>query len=353
MPASSLSGAYFLHLGEMAKKKVVVIGGGTGSSAVLHGLKKYDNLDLSVIVSMTDDGGSNAVVRDEFGFLPLSDLRKSIIALSGIGNGILREAFIYRFAKGEGLCGHTLGNLVMMGLAEITGSEVGAIEAASKLFDVKGKIIPVTLDDVRLAVEYEDGKIVEGEHQIDEPKKSNEDKRIKKFYTKPKAKAYKAAVDAILEADYIIAGPGDLFTSTLANIIVDGIPQAICKSKGQFIFINNLMTKKGQTHGMKATDLVTEVTRYAKRQPDIVLINNRELPKKIVREYKKLNEVPIEDDTNGQDYNVVKASLIVDETLEKDSGDDLIRSIIRHDSVKLGKILYHKIIKKRRIKLFR
>jgi len=170
------------------KRKVVIIGGGTGTTAVLLGLKKYKDLCISVIVSMTDDGGSNAVVRDEFGLLPLSDLRKSIIALSKTENGVLRDVFTYRFEEGEGLRGHTLGNLIMMGLSRMYGTEQDAIDAASKLFAVRGKIIPVTYDDVRLVAEYRDGTKVKGEHLIDEPGEKNRKKQIKDFYTTPKAR---------------------------------------------------------------------------------------------------------------------------------------------------------------------
>ncbi|MBN1331895.1 YvcK family protein [Candidatus Dojkabacteria bacterium] len=336
----------------MAKKKVVVIGGGTGTVAVLYGLKKYEDLDLSVIVSMTDDGGSNAIVRDQFGYLPLSDLRKSIIALSGTKNGILRDVFTYRFEKGEGLKSHTLGNLIMMGLSDMTGSEVGAIEAASKLFNVQGRIIPVTTDDVRLVAEYSNGSRVEGEHLIDEPDKKHEDLRIKFFYTTPKAKATKEAVKAIKEADYIIAGPGDLYTSTLANIIINGIPQAIQKSKGKFVFINNLMTKKGQTHGMTAGDLFAEVEKYAGRKPNVVLLNTKELPEKVIKHYKSRGEEVIKDDIDCDDCEIIRASLIDTDVVEPQKGDDLVRSIIRHDSVKLSKILYHKVIKKRRFNFY-
>ena len=157
----------------MAKQKnnlkIVVIGGGTGTIPVLSGLKQFSEFDLQVIVSMTDDGGSNAVIRDEFGLLPLSDLRKSIIALSQNDDKLLRDIFTYRFSKGEGLIGHTLGNLILMGLTETTGSEIGAIEAVSKLFNVKGKVIPVTLDSTKLVADYTDGTKIKGEHIIDEP----------------------------------------------------------------------------------------------------------------------------------------------------------------------------------------
>jgi uncharacterized cofD-like protein len=206
----------------MKKKKVVVIGGGTGTVPVLTGLKNSNNIEISVIVSMTDDGGSNRVIRDEFGLLPLSDLRKSIIALSNKGNGLFRQLFTYRFDKGKGFRGHTLGNIMMMALSDITGSEIGAIDASCKLFDVVGNVIPVTLDSVRLVAEYEDGKKVCGESRIDEPD-CERNERIDEFYLKPKASANPVAIKAIKNADFIIVGPGDLYTSTLANIVVDGL----------------------------------------------------------------------------------------------------------------------------------
>jgi uncharacterized cofD-like protein len=175
--------------------KITVIGGGTGTSTVLEGLKKYKDLDISIIVGMMDDGGSNAVVRDEFGLLPFSDLRKSIIALSQENEGgILRDLFTYRFSEGEGLKGHTLGNLLMIAMTDITGSEIGAIETFKYLFSVGGDILPVTLDKVKLVAEYSNGKKVIGEHLIDEPE---EDLYIKKFYLDGKAIAYTGAVDAI------------------------------------------------------------------------------------------------------------------------------------------------------------
>jgi len=156
---------------------ITVIGGGTGSSTVLEGLKSKKDLSLKVIVGMMDDGGSNAVVRDEFGLLPLSDLRKSIIALSTENEDqILRNLFTYRFSQGDGLKGHTLGNLLMIAMTEITGSEVEAIEMFKYLFSVSGDIIPVTLDKVKLVAEYTNGMKIVGEHFIDEPE---EDRKIK------------------------------------------------------------------------------------------------------------------------------------------------------------------------------
>lgn len=324
----------------MSKKKIVVIGGGTGTTAVLHKLKDYSDLDISVIVSMTDDGGSNAVIRDEFGLLPLSDLRKSIIALSDTGNGILRELFMYRFGKGVGLSGHTLGNLIMMALSDITSSELGAIEAAKKLFRVSGKVIPVTLEKTHLVARYETGKEVRGEHLIDEPELAKNPGRIIQLFLSKKVKANPVALTAIKKADFIIAGPGDLYTTTLANLIVPGISTAIQKSRGKFIFINNLMTKFGQTGGMKAADLVKEISRYAKRVPDVVILHNGKYPENTLRRYAKEKEYPIKDNLNLTGYKVVRANLIGNKEIKKDKGDNLKRSLIRHDSARLGKILY-------------
>ncbi|MBD3363408.1 uridine diphosphate-N-acetylglucosamine-binding protein YvcK [Candidatus Dojkabacteria bacterium] len=328
-------------MSEDNKFKVCVIGGGTGTVSILNGLKKHDEIDLSVIVSMTDDGGSNRVVRDEFGLLPLSDLRKSIVALAQTGNGVFRELFTYRFDKGEGLSGHTLGNLMMMALSDITGSEVHAIRKMCKLFNVRGKVIPVTLDDSRLVARYEDGTIIKGEHWIDEPMEKYGDLKIEELMLDPSAKAHEPALEAISEADYIIAGPGDLYTSTITNIIVEGVAEAIKNSKAKYIFITNLMTKKGQTHWMKASDMVDEISKYSKRKPDYVLINNREIPEDILTKYKEDDEFPIKDNLNEDEtYKIFKEDLIGEKEIVRQSGDVLVRSLVRHDSEKLRKVLY-------------
>jgi len=307
--------------------------------AVLSGLKQYPDLDLHVIVSMTDDGGSNQVVRDEFGLLPLSDLRKSIIALSDSDDQILRQLFTYRFEKGNGISGHTLGNLMMVALADITGSEDKAVEAARRLFKVKGKVIPVTLHQTKLVAEYDDGERVEGEHLIDEPE--DWQRRIKSLVLSENVPAHKEAIDAICSADFIVAGPGDLYTSTLANIIVAGIAEAIQKSNGKFIFINNLMTKKGQTHGMKASHLVNEITKYSGRVPDVVLQHAGDFHEEILKKYEERGEHPVHDDLDtSHPFDIVRTQLTHDAEVQKDKGDTLVRSLIRHDAQKLSDVLY-------------
>lgn len=320
--------------------KITVIGGGTGTTTVLEGLKNHRDLDISVIVGMMDDGGSNAVVRDEFGLLPLSDLRKSIIALSHEKEGdILRNLFIYRFSQGDGLKGHTLGNLLMIAMTDITGSEVEAIEMFKYLFNVTGNIVPVTLDKVRLVAEYSNGTKVVGEHLIDEP---GEDLKIKKFYLDSKAKAYEGAVDTILNSEYIIIGPGDLYTTTLANIVVDGIPEALQESKAKIILIPNLMSKIGQTRDLTHMDMVKIMERYIGRKVDYILLNNGKIPEYAYKRYLEDGENLFKDDLDDTDSSrvIIRTDLVANSAIKREKGDTLVRSLVRHDSSKLGKSLY-------------
>jgi uncharacterized cofD-like protein len=325
---------------------ITVIGGGTGTTTVLEGLKKYSDLSLRVIVGMTDDGGSNAVVRDEFGLLPFSDLRKSIIALSQENEGeLLRRLFTYRFSLGNGLKGHTLGNLLMIAMADIAGSEVNAIEMAKYLFDVRGEIIPVTLDKVKLVAEYSNGKKVVGEHLIDE---SSEDIYIEKFYLDGEAKAYNAALEAIRDSEYIVIGPGDMYTTTLANIVVEGMPEALQSTKGKLVFIPNLMSKIGQTRGLTQKRMLEIMESYIGRKFDYVLVNNGRIPTQAYKRYLADGEHLFEDNLGKSSSRVIiRTDLVANSKIRKEKGDTLIRSLIRHDSDKLGKILYNHIFRKK------
>jgi uncharacterized cofD-like protein len=317
---------------------ITVIGGGTGSSNVLKGLKEYRDLNLTVIVGTMDDGGSNAIIKDELGLLPLSDIRKSIIALSEDSDkGLIRELFTYRFPEGKGLKGHTLGNLLMVAMTDIAGSEIGAIEAFKYLFEIRADIYPVTLDDARLVAEYEDGSKVEGEHVIDEPK---EQKSIEKFYLSNKVRAYEGALRAIEKSDYIVIGPGDLYTTTLAALIVPGVSQALQESKAKIVFIPNLMSKKGQTRGLTHKDMVKLVEEYIGAHLDYVLLNNGELPQKALKRYLDRGEHTFEDDLGRNGRVIIREDLVANSVIKKDEGDKLVRSLVRHDPRKLGEELY-------------
>jgi len=318
---------------------ITLIGGGTGTSNVLKGLKLHKDLDLSIIVGMMDDGGSNAVIRDEFGVLPLSDLRKSIIALSEENeNGWIRDLFTYRFSTGNGLKGHTLGNLLMIAMTDITGSEMGAIEAFKYLFSVRGRILPVTFDNTELVAEYDDGTKVQGEHLIDAPKVH---KNIKKFYLNSQVTAFKEAVDAILTAHFIVIGPGDMYTTTLANIIVPGISEALQKTGAKLIFIPNLMSKIGQTRGFTQNSMLETMEGYIGRKFDYVLVNNGELPAKALERYIADGENVFKDDLKKNSGRVIiRTDLVANSMIKKDKGDTLIRSLVRHEPEKLGEALY-------------
>ncbi len=318
---------------------ITVIGGGTGTTTVLEGLKKHKDLNIQVIVGMMDDGGSNAVIRDEFGLLPLSDLRKSIIALADDQNNqILRELFTYRFSNGESIKGHTLGNLLMIAMTEIIGDEVGAIETFKNMFGVKGEIYPVTLDDVKLVAEYVDGSKVVGEHLIDEPEVH---KDIEKFYIDSEANIYEKAREAIVNSKFIIIGPGDLYTTTLQSLIVSGFKDAIKQSKAKIVFITNLMTKIGQTRNKTQKDIINIVEDYLGRKIDYVIVNNGDIPEEALLLYEEYGENILEDNLqDGDGRIIIREDVVANDLVKTEKGDTLKRSLVRHDGKKLQKILY-------------
>ena len=320
--------------------KIAVIGGGTGTTSVLKGLKKIPGLDISIIVTMMDDGGSQEVVRKVFGLLPVSDIRKSILALSECEDKGLKELFAYRFSQGKNLKGHTVGNLIMIALAKIVESEEEAIDEVCDVLKTTGKVIPVTKEMCTLVAKYTDGRTRLGEHQIDEAKDYQKEK-ILHIETKPIVKANPKAIEAIKNADFIIAGPGDLYTTTIPNFLVEGVPGAIRANKGKYIYISNLMTKKGQTRNLAASGLVDEISGYSKRTPDFVFLNNGCIPQKILNKYSKVGDFPIVDDIgkNNKDFEVIRDDIIEQEEVKKEKGDNLERSLVRHDEKKLAKVL--------------
>jgi uncharacterized cofD-like protein len=238
------------------------------------------------------------------------------------------------------LSGHTLGNLIMTALSDVTGSEIRAIEAACKLFQVRGDVIPVTLDHVTLMARYDDGKVIRGEHIIDEPLEES-NRRIVELSLTPPAEAYAEAIRAIESADMIVFGPGDLYTTTLATVVVQGIAEAVKKSRAKNVFIMNLMTKKGQTHGMTATNFVQEITRYIGRNPDVVIMHSQALPAEALKHYAEKGEQPIVNDlADDAPYRVVASDIVRSKIIEREAGDTLDRSLVRHDPEKLGTILH-------------
>jgi len=323
------------------KKKIVVIGGGTGTYTALTGLKKYP-VDLTAIVSMADDGGSNRVIRDEFGLLPTSDIRQCFVALAeenGETEKLLRELFTYRFHQGESVKGMTFGNLFMAALTDILGSQIEAIERTSQILKVKGRVLPVTLDDSKLVAKYEDGSEVVGEHLIDEPEHDGTLK-IKEISLRPGAAVYSEAKNAILEADLVVLGPGDLYTSLVSNFVVEGVPQALQQTKAKVVYILNLMTKMGQTHGFTGRDHITVLEQYLGANClDAVVINSQPIPKHILEKYKDQKSYAVAGDLEEEHFKVVKGDIAHAGEIEQVKGDEMQRSFVRHDSDKLAEVL--------------
>ena len=319
------------------RKKIVIIGGGTGTHTILKGLKKYP-VDLSAIVTMADNGGSTGRLRDEFGFLPVGDVRMALAALAEDEEGLLRDLFLYRFNKGEGLNGHNFGNLFLVALTDILGSEEEAIQYASKILRVRGQVIPVTTDHVNLVATLVDESIVYGETNIDEPIHDGT-LAITKLYLEPEAEIATTAKKAIMEADIVVLGPGDLFTSILPNIIVDGVSDVLMSTKAQLVYVANLMTKYGQTYGMSVTDHLNAITKYVGREPDSIIINNNDVSKEMKLKYGIQNEFQVIDDLKSKTCNIIRRDLLAHDEVIKKSGDVLKRSLVRHDSDKLAEVV--------------
>lgn len=325
----------------MKKPKVVVIGGGTGTFTALSGLRQHP-VDLAAVISMADNGGSNRILRDEFGILPTSDIRQALVALADDAGEreIFRQLFSYRFHQGTGIAGMTFGNLFMAALTDILGSQLKAIEETAKILHIKGKIYPVTLEEVQLLARYENGHQVVGEHNIDEPKHDGR-LRIVEMQTIPQVKAYPKALQAIKEADLVVLGPGDLYTSIICNLLIKGVPQALRQTKAKVVYVVNLMSKYGQTYNFTAQDHVLEIEKYLGRGVlDAVLINNNvNFPREVLRRYQEENALPVKDDLTTEKIRVVRADLLSELVYEKAKADKLHRSIIRHDPQKLAKAL--------------
>ncbi len=321
-------------------RKVTVIGGGTGTFVVLSGLKNH-RIDLGVIVSMMDSGGSTGKLRDQLGVLPPGDLRQALLALSDAPL-LWRRLFLYRFQNGD-LGGHNFGNLFLSALEKVSSNYDEVINTASYVLKTKGKVIPVTFQRSHLGVEYESGSVVKGEGNID--KNYQEKTRVKRAFLEPRVEANSQAVKRILESDYIITGPGDLYASIIPILLVDGIKEALKKTKATFIYILNLMTKSGQTTNYTAYDHLKDIVFYFGKTPDYTIVNSGIIPKDILKWYEKEHECIVINNLNSKNY---KGKVIISDVVDRkkfiQEGNDtlvdpMVRSILRHSSKKLEKVL--------------
>jgi len=281
-----------------SKKRLVILGGGSGTYTALSGLKDSPLCQLTAIVSIADSGGSSGQLRDEFGILPPGDIRQAIVALADppIDYVALRQLFNYRFSAGAGLNGHSFGNLMLTALKEITGSEIKAIEAVSRMFRLKGSVLPVSLGKTHLCARLEDGTIIKGETNID-IRRVAPDLKILDVFLDPPVTLYPKAKREILAADWIIIGPGDLYTSLIPNLLVRGIGQTIAKSKAKIIYFCNLMTKHGETDDFAAQDFVVELSKYlgegAKQLKYVVVNNDLKIPLAVAKRYASERSQPV------------------------------------------------------------
>lgn len=319
----------------MKRKKIVVMGGGTGTFTVLTGLKHYP-VDLSAIVSIADNGGSTGILRDELGVLPPGDTRQCLVALSA-GDDVLRSLFNYRFSEGS-LSGHNFGNLFLSALEKVTGDSLSAVREVHRILNVKGHVIPVAATATHLFAELEDGEIVEGEHAIDEI--HGDRAPIARCFLSPTVAANPDAIHAIESADAIILGPGDLYTSLMPILLVDGVKEALARTNAKRIYVMNLVTKHGETDGYTAktyADVIAHAISPAKI--NTVLVNTEQPPESILERYEKAEERPVIDDLEDTSYKALRARLLSSDIQEPKPGDQLHRSLLRHDPIKLAEAI--------------
>lgn len=312
--------------------RMACLGGGTGLFTLLSGLKTLPNLSLSSIVSMSDDGGSTGKLRDQFGILPPGDIRRSLVALSTAPD-LLNELMQYRFSKGDGLKGHTLGNLLLTALSDMRGSMTHAVKLIGEVLNIQGQVIPVTETVNTLKAELENGKIIEGEHRIDLFEGYDPRLRIRHLRQDPPVAANPDALEALFNAHYIILGPGDLFTSVISNLIVKGIAEGIVSSRAKKIYICNIMTKPGETMNFTVADHVEEILKYlGKDVLDYVICSSSQFSKPALEKYAAQNQEPVVEPDPKRLKNVTRAVL---------SSEDLASEseLVRHDSLKLADVV--------------
>jgi len=317
-------------------KTITVLGGGTGTFVVLSGIK-YLPIDLGVIVTMMDSGGSTGRLRDQLGVLPPGDIRQCLVALSD-APALWRKLFLYRFEKGD-FEGHNFGNIFLSALEKVSENYEQVLETASYVLKTKGKVIPVTFEKTHLCAEYENGIILKGESQIDENNK--ETSRIKTAFLDPQVNANPKALSRIKDSDYIIIAPGDLYTSIIPILLVQKVQEEIKNTKAKIIYVMNLMTKSGQTSGYSAHDHIHDLERYVGRKLDHIIINNGKIPEDIIQWYETHHEKQVVNDLNGTCCNgsVIEKDVVDNVSIIKSRADVLTRSVLRHDSGKLAQII--------------
>jgi uncharacterized cofD-like protein len=316
---------------DLGQPRIVIIGGGTGLPVLLRGLKQYP-VDITAIVTVADDGGSSGRLREDLHIPPPGDIRNVLAALSDV-EPLVEEMFQHRFKASSELSGHSLGNLILAAMTSITGNFVHAIQEMGKVLNVRGKVLPAANQSVVLHAEMEDGTTVSGESKI-----PYSGKKIKRVFLSPKnIRPLPEAIQAIRQADLIILGPGSLYTSVLPNLLVPRLGDEVCRSQAKKIYICNLMTQAGETHGYTASDHVKALYEHMNCSfINTILINNEEIPHEIQLRYNEELADPVY-------YDLPE---LFELGLEVVHGDIVVQEngSLRHDPKKVAKILYDLLI---------
>lgn len=318
--------------------KVVVIGGGTGLSVLLRGLKRFTS-NITAVVTVADDGGGSGILREDLGMLPPGDIRNCILALADT-EPIMEKLMQYRFEEGQ-LKGQSFGNLLIAAMNGISDNFEEAIRKINEVLAVTGKVLPVTLEDITLYAKLKNGKVIKGESQIPIKVKETESEIDKVFIKPDGAKPLYEAIEEILNADIVILGPGSLYTSIIPNLLVSDINKALKKSSAIKVYVTNVMTQPGETDGYGVWDHVEAIITHVKHSViDYVFVNNEEIPKDVLDKYVMDGAEPI------------RLSKIDSKTLYKKgikvvegSFIDIKKQYIRHDAYKLSEMLTKLILK--------
>ncbi len=305
--------------------KIVVLGGGTGLSVLLHGLKEQTS-NITAIVTVADDGGSSGRLREQFDILPPGDIRNCLVALAD-AEPLMRDLFQFRFGNESELKGHSFGNLFITALSKITGDFEKAIKESSKVLAIRGRVIPSTFEKVQLAAEHQNGQMSKGETKIVE-----QGSPIRRVFLDPvSCKPSKGSLEAIDEADIIVLGPGSLYTSVIPNLLVNGISERIAVSKAPKVYVCNVMTQAGETDNYTVFDHLNGIIIHTR--PDIItdcIINTGKAEPELLKRYEKENAYPVLADSDRvieKGYSVIEEDIID------------VKDYVRHDSVKLSKII--------------
>lgn len=313
--------------------KILTLGGGSGQFALLSGLRDLENTEITAVVSMVDSGGSTGRLRDELGILPPGDILKCIVALSP-HRDVARTLLLKRFIEDRRLKGHNAGNMLLTMLSRYAGSFPAGIQALAEILDVRGRILPVTIDQATLVAELTDGQRIFGEKAIDVPRGTQREK-IRDVFLVPHhsetISVYPPVIDAAWWADYIVIGPGDLFTSILSGLIVPGVTESFRKSRARLLFVMNIMTKFGETHNYTARDFVLRLEEALGRTVDGVLWNSTHPSEAVIEQYRRQKAEFV--DLDPQEGFWGSRRIYAADLLEASGG------IVRHDPGKLAALI--------------